>query len=160
MKTRLLILNHSVLFLCASMYLGTGWSLILFSFPVASELTPSTYYMQFVPQVEAATRFFTWMTILMIGLCIVMIISEWKRRSRWLPVVVLAAVVAATWLTKQYIFPLNEQMKAGITDQATLNDILAQWMKTNWIRTLLWTVQWLAMMTYFALEARRARQAP
>lgn len=30
--------NHAILFLCTSMYLGTGWSLALFSFPVARRL--------------------------------------------------------------------------------------------------------------------------
>ena len=30
--------NHAVPFLCTSMYLGTGWSLALFSFPVARML--------------------------------------------------------------------------------------------------------------------------
>lgn len=31
------------------MYLGTGWPLILFSFPLASKLCPDNYYKQFVP---------------------------------------------------------------------------------------------------------------
>jgi hypothetical protein len=157
MKRNLLILNHAVLFLCTSMYLGTGWSLVLFSFPVASQLTPATYYMQFVPQVEAATRFFTWMTLLMIVLGLVMVRAEWHRPYRWIPVIVLAGIVAATLLTTQFILPLNDQMEAGITDQGTLDGVLDRWMSLNRVRVALWTVQWVAMMTYFGLEARRAR---
>jgi hypothetical protein len=159
MKQKLLVLNHSLLFLCASMYLGTGWSLLLFSFPVAPQLTPATYYLQFVPQVEAATRFFTYMTMLMIVCGIVMTVSEWKTRYRWLPVIVLLGIVGATLLTTQLILPLNAQMKAGIADQATLDAILNRWMSLNRIRVALWTVQWLAMMAFLAAEAYRARQA-
>jgi hypothetical protein len=158
-KHKLLVLNHSLLFLCASMYLGTGWSLVLFSFPVASQLTPATYYLQFVPQVEAATRFFTYMTMVMLACGIVMTISEWKTRYRWLPVVVLVGIVAATLLTTQFILPLNAQMKAGIADQATLDAVLARWMSLNRVRVGLWSVQWAAMMIFFGLEAHRVREA-
>ena len=49
-----LAINNLFLFLCTSMYLGTGWSLVLFSFPIASTLRTDTYYNQFVPQVQAA----------------------------------------------------------------------------------------------------------
>ena len=84
-----LILDASVLLLCASMYLGTGWSLALFSFPGRAELTVDNYYDQFVPQVTRATRFFTWMTTVMIGTAIVLIVAE--RHSAYViaPAVVL-----------------------------------------------------------------------
>ena len=152
MKRKLLVLNHSLLFLCTSMYLGTGWSLVLFSFPVAPELTPDNYYMQFVPQVTAATQFFTWMTGLMLVLAGVMLWSEWRTRFRWTPVVVLLGVVAATGLTMQFILPYNAEMAAGITEPARLGEVLDRWMGLNRVRVGLWTVQWLAMMTYFALK--------
>ena len=57
-----LILDATLLLLCTSMYLGTGWSLVLFSFPSRSTLRVDNYYDQFVPPVQRATRFFTWMT--------------------------------------------------------------------------------------------------
>lgn len=158
MKEKLLVANHSLLFLCTSMYLGTGWSLVLFSFPVASQLTPDTYYLQFVPQVEAATQFFTYMTIVMLVCGLIMTVSEWKTRYRWLPVIVLLGIVAATLLTTQWILPINDQMEAGITDQAVLEETLGRWMTLNRIRVSLWTVQWLAMMAFFGLEAHRARE--
>ena len=153
MSKKLIVLNHSLLFLCISMYLGTGWSLVLFSFPVAPDLTVDNYYMQFVPQVTAATQFFTYMTILMMALGGVMIFTTWKTRYRWVPIVVLLGVFAATGLTMWKILPLNELMSAGITDQAALHDILSRWMTLNRVRVGLWTVQWLAMMSYFGLEA-------
>ena len=61
-KFWILRIIYAFLFLCVSMYFGTGWSLWLFSFPVTPQLTPAIYYLQFVPQVTAATEFFTQMT--------------------------------------------------------------------------------------------------
>ena len=164
MRRKLLVLNHSLLFLCTSMYLGTGWSLVLFSFPISSELTPANYYMQFVPQVEAATRFFTYMTSVMIACAIVMLIAEWRTKMKWVPIVVLLGVVAATGLTLRYIFPYNQEMSAGITDPQRLQEVLGQWMSLNRVRVWLWTVQWTAMMIFFAVktfqreESTRARK--
>lgn len=153
MKATLLLLNHSFLFLCASMYLGTGGSLVLFSFPVAPQLTIDNYYMQFVPQVEAATHFFTYMTILMIAACAVMIWAEWKTAYRWVPIAVLLAVLAATGLTEMFIFPLNKIMSDRITDPAVLHQTLDRWMFLNKIRASLWAIQWLCMMIYFGSRA-------
>jgi len=149
-KSTLLAVNHSVLFLCVSMYLGTGWSLVLFSFPVVPQLTVDNYYLQFVPQVTAATQFFTWMTAIMSIAALIMVLVEWRNSLRWVPIVVLLAITAATLLTVEVIIPLNNQMAAHITDQATLIDVLQRWMRLNKIRVGLWTVQWVAMMSYFA----------
>ncbi len=76
--------SNLFLFLCTAMYLGTGWSLVLFSFPIASKLRPDNYYNQFVPQVTAATKFFTVMTVLMVVSAILMIIGGPKGRERLL----------------------------------------------------------------------------
>ena len=99
------------------MYFGTGWSLVLFSFPTAHELTPANYYSHFVPQVTAATNFFRVMTMVMIVSCIILIIEEWRTRLKWYGVGILLAVVVATALTILYIFPYNRAMAAGITDK-------------------------------------------
>ena len=160
MKRKLLATNHSILFLCVSMYLGTGWSLILFSFPLAPQLTVENYYLQFVPQVAAATKFFTYMTALLIGLCVIMAIAEWKTGFLWVPLVVLGAAVAATGLTIIFIFPLNEAMSKGITDPGQLKGVLSQWMFLNKIRVALWTIQWISLMAYFATKFYRGPEAP
>lgn len=160
MKNLWLAINHSLLFLCVSMYLGTGWSLILFSFPVAPELTVDNYYLQFVPQVTLATTFFTWITVVMIGAGLVMTVAEWRGRMRWVPIVVLLAVGAATLLTTQLILPLNAQMAAHITDSAQLVDVLNRWMTLNRIRVGLWSVQWGAMMWFFAQKFLAAQVSP
>lgn len=151
-------LNACLLFLCASMYLGTGWSLVLFSFPIAPQLTVDNYYLQFVPQVTAATRFFTGMTLVMLVSAVGLFLSERKSPLRAYPAVVFLGVVAATLLTRFLIFRYNAEMAAGIRDPERLREVLSSWMTTNRIRVGLWTVQWLAMMGYFAHKLLRAEQ--
>jgi lysylphosphatidylglycerol synthetase-like protein (DUF2156 family) len=146
---KILALNKLFLFACTSMYFGTGWSLVLFSFPTASELTPENYYMQFVPQVEAATQFFTYMTMGMMVSCAIFIVGEWKTKIKWYPVVILILVILATLLTIYFIFDYNEQMAAGIKDIDVLQNVLKKWMTLNIIRVSLWTLQWLTMAIYF-----------
>jgi hypothetical protein len=70
---RLLLLNHVILLLCCSIYLGTGVSLAFFQLPLEPKLTVDNYYMLFVEPVTAATHFFTYMTILMLICAVVML---------------------------------------------------------------------------------------
>jgi hypothetical protein len=149
----IIALNTSLLFMCVSMYFGTGWSLVLFSFPLSPQLTVDNYYLEFVPQVNAATRFFTWMTSAMCVFGVTMLVCEWHSPLVWVPAVVLGAIVAATLLTVVLIFPLNRLMAAKITDPAVLRDTLARWMSLNRVRVGLWSAQWVAMMAYFAIRA-------
>jgi hypothetical protein len=158
MKMTLLLINASFLFLTTAMYLGTGWSMWLFQFPVAPHLTPATYYWVFVPQVAAATQFFTVMTWLMIASSLVMIWTEWKGTLRWVPIVVFLGILGATGVTIWLIFPYNDAMTKGITDPAQLGSILASWIKLNRVRVLIWSVQWSAMMFYFARLALVGKQ--
>jgi Mn2+/Fe2+ NRAMP family transporter len=149
-----LILDATLLLLCASMYLGTGWSLVLFSFPSRATLRVDNYYDQFVPPVERATRFFTWMTTVMIAAAIVLIVADRSSAYVIAPAIVLASVIAATALTIKFIFPYNKQMEARITDEHELQSVLGKWMRLNWIRVSLWTVQWFAIAGYFAFRLR------
>jgi hypothetical protein len=150
-----LAINNLFLFLCTAMYLGTGWSLVLFSFPIVPKLRPDNYYDQFVPQVTAATKFFTVMTVLMAVSAILMIIGGPQGGQRLLGAVVLAAIVAATVLTVVAILPDNAKMAAGIKTQAELDTILRRWMARNRIRVGLWTLQWAAVACWFGLEVTR-----
>lgn len=145
-----IVLNDLLLLACCSMYFGTGWSLILFSFGSASRFTIDNYYDQFVPQVTAATRFFTVMTIVMLAAAVVMTVSEWHHRV-WAPIIVLVATTAATALTEGAILPLNRKMAAHIRDPQLLRAVLTRWMMLNRIRVALWTVQWLALAVYLGL---------
>ncbi|MEA2355255.1 MAG: hypothetical protein QOD61_1384 [Solirubrobacteraceae bacterium] len=148
MRSVPLVLNDLLLLSCCAMYFGTGWSLVLFSFSTGKELTVANYYDQFVPQVTAATRFFTWMTTVMIVTAGVMTVSEWHHRL-WAPLIVLGGVIAATTLTVTLILPLNALMAGHIRDPRVLEATLGRWMALNRVRVGLWTVQWLAMAAYF-----------
>jgi hypothetical protein len=150
----LLIANHLLLFLCASMYLGTGWSLVLFQFPSRPQMTVESYYNQFVPQVTRATKFFTWMTVVMIATAIVMLVSEWGSWELLAPLVVLAGVLAATGLTIGLILPINKQLAAGVSGVDELQILLKRWMSLNTVRVGLWTLQWLALALYFGSKLR------
>ena len=150
MKQALFTINKWLLFACVSMYFGTGWSLVLFSFPIADSLTPDNYYYGFVPQVTAATHFFTYMTQLMSLCACIWIWEEWHQKSKWFGIGILFAVVLATSLTLIYIFPYNKQLADGIKDAVVLKDVLHKWMNLNRIRVSIWTVQWLLMVWYFA----------
>jgi hypothetical protein len=154
MKDTLLGVDYALLLACAAMYFGTGWSLLLFSFPVAPSLTPANYYLQFVPQVHAATRFFKPMTVVMLAAAAVMLVAEWGSGLVWVPVLVIVAVAAATWLTVRLIFPVNAVMDEHIADQVTLDHTLGRWMYLNRVRTGLWTVEFAALAIFFAVRAR------
>ncbi len=155
----LLTANHAVLFLCASIYLGTGISLTLFQFPSFDDLTVGNYSIIVVPPIERATNFFTYMTQVMFVTGVVMLLAEWRTRMRWVPIVVLLALIATTALTVLFIFDYNEELNAGITDPARLVEVMDQWMRLNWIRVGIWVVMWAAMIAYFAVRAAESIQA-
>ncbi len=154
---RLLLLNHSLLFLCCSMYLGTGGFLLFFLFPLEPQLTVDNYYLVFVAPVASATSFFTYMTVVMIICALIMLFTEWFSGIRWVPVVVLLAVAAATALTTVFIFPINKELAGGITDAARLEVVVHHWANLSRIRLSLWVIQWAAMMYWFYRLAWLAR---
>lgn len=157
MKARLLILNHVLLLAGASIYLGTGVSLVFFSFPIAPQLTVDNYVLQFVPQVAAATAFFTPLTWLMSANVLVMLAAEWRAPTRWVPLAVGLALAAATALTLVKLFPLNHEMATPIRDPVRLQQVLAAWMDWNRWRVALWAAEWTPLAWWFAHAARRGR---
>lgn len=143
-----------VLLLCTSMYLGTGWSLALFTLPGRHAMKVDNYHDQIVAPIQRATRFFTWMTIVMIGASIALIVVEWGSVYILAPIAVLVAVVGATLLTTLVLFRYNRRLKERITDEAELREVLERWAFWNWFRLALWTSQWVAMAIYVALKLR------
>ena len=154
---RLLLLNHVVLLLCCSIYLGTGISLVFFQFPLEPQLTPDNYYLTFVQPVENATRFFTWMTVVMLFTGLVMAVTEWFTGIRWVPLVVLAALIASTLLTIVFIFPYNKELTEGVTDPERLRVVFGKWANLNRARVSLWVIEWAAMAYWFYRMAFLAR---
>ena len=154
---RSLLLNNAILMLCCSIYLGTGVTLVFFQLPLEPLLTPDSYYLVFVKPVQLATQFFTWMTVVMLVTGFIMLLGEWFNGIRWVPLVVLGAVIASTALTILLIFDLNARLAEGVTDPAELKVLLGTWSDYNRIRAALWAVQWLAMMVWFYRLAQQAR---
>ena len=52
----------------------------------------------------------------------------------------------------KFIIPYNKRMAAHIRDQGELDVVLAKWIRLNWIRVSLWTVQWIAITAWFAVH--------
>lgn len=150
MKDPLLVINAMLMLAFASIYVGTGVSLVFFSYPIAPRLTPETYHLPFIEPVKAATRFFTYMTTAMLATGTVMLIDEWGERWMAVPIVYLAGVVAATALTMTRILPINRELDGGVTDPVELQSKLRTWMRLNRVRVALWVVQWIAIATWFA----------
>jgi hypothetical protein len=144
------LLSCSLLFAAVSIYFGTGWSTAIFQFPVMKQLTPDNYYLHFIPQIDAATSFFTFLVTLMSITGVIMIVGEWRTRYRWVPIAVLLLVLGATSLTWFVIFPVNDILRQGVRDQAHLDEVMARWKLLTWVRVALWSSEWAAMMYYFA----------
>lgn len=148
MKSILLTLNLIYLWFGTTMYAGVLWSLYFFWFPTWRNLRVETYYEQFIPQTTAATKFFTIVVPLMFLSLIIIIIHEWRTRLKWAGIAGLAALAAATFFGTRQIIPINKTLKAGITDQAQLNDLLGQWIHLNEIRFMLLTLLWVILVYY------------
>jgi hypothetical protein len=152
MSSTLRTLDGLLMFAAASLYLGTGWSLVLFQLPDAKSLTPATYAIPFVNPLVRATRFFTALTYVMIAASIALIVGEWDTGYVWVPIVYLVLTIAAGQLTKSLIFPLNARMREGMTDPKEVQSVLARWARLSRIRTVMWTGEWIVMATYFGLR--------
>ncbi len=154
MTRTLVLVDEVVLLMGASMYFGTGWSTVLFSFPITPHLTVENYYLHFVPQVKAALRVFTALTTIMIATAGIMLVAEWGTGLVWVPILVLTLVVGSAALTVTLILPINRRMAEGITDPAELEEALRRWKSLTSIRVGLWSTEWLTMAIFFAVRAR------
>jgi hypothetical protein len=154
---RTILLNNCLLFLCCSIYLGTGVSLAFFQFPLEPQLTVENYQLVLMQPVMLATKFFTYMTIVMLVTASIMLASEWFSGIRWVPACVLMLIIAATALTVFAIFDVNQALNDGVDDPEALRLLLREWIHLNTIRISLWALQWLAMMYWFYALAFKAR---
>ena len=156
MKRILLDINNAYIFFCASIYLGLFWSLHFFWFPSYPEtLNVENYYNAIIPITDAATRFF-FITIPIMALALViMLISEWKTKLMWVPLAWFAGLLAPVLVQQIYIEDVNNQFKAGVTDQATLLELLHRWMFLNDVRWIVLTIMWCITMYFFIAKARQ-----
>ena len=53
--------------------------------------------------------------------------------------------------------PVNRALYADVPDEAQFRSLLRRWINLNIIRTLIWTVEWLAIALWFVALAKDAR---
>jgi hypothetical protein len=156
-RNRLLALNNALLFISASMYLGTGGSLVFFQFPSFSELTVDNYKLIIVDPIDRATVFLTYMTLLMYVTAAIMLLAEYRNHMRWVPIIVLVALTSTTLVTTALIFEVNEEFRAGVTSQSRLDELVDSWKSFNLIRFSLWIVMWVAVMVFYWVRSMSPR---
>lgn len=152
-------LSNAYIFFCASIYLGLFWSLHFFWFPnYPATLNLDNYYDAIIPQTTLATKFF-FITIPVMALAIlVMLISEWKTRLRWVPLLWIPGLLAPVIIQQAYIEKVNNEFIAGVSSIERLQELLQRWMFLNDLRWIILTVMWCVTMYFFLAKARHNRQ--
>ena len=156
LKQTIVDLSNAYIFFCASIYLGMFWSLHFFWFPnYPSTLNLGNYYDAIIPQTTLATKFF-FITIPIMAFCIlVMLISEWKTKLMWVPILWIPGLLAPVVIQQRFIESINNQFSAGVKDEATLQQLLSDWMYLNDLRWIILTVMWAITMYFFIAKAKR-----
>ncbi|MBI0397854.1 MAG: hypothetical protein GYB55_24720 [Cytophagales bacterium] len=159
LKKTLLDINNAYIFFCASIYLGMFWSLHYFWFPnYPKTLNLSNYYDAIIPQTDLATKFFFVSIPIMAVALVIMLITEWKTGLRWVPLAWIPGLLAPVLVQQLYIEDVNNQFKAGLTDEATLQALLDEWMFLNDVRWIILTIMWLITMYFFIAKAKPKHQ--
>lgn len=156
-KQILIDLNNAYIFFCSSVYLGMFWTLHFFWFPhYPSTLNISNYYDAIIPQTETATKYF-FVTIPIMSFCLViMLITEWKGKLRWVPLLWIPGLLIPVIVQQKFIEDINDQFKAGVTDMTVLQQLLKDWMFYNDVRFYILTIMWAVTMYFFIAKAHRA----
>jgi hypothetical protein len=157
-KQTLLDINNAYIFFCSSVYLGMFWSLHFFWFPhYPSTLTVDNYYNAIIPQTTTATKYFFITIPIMSVAILIMLITEWKSKLRWVPLAWIPGLLIPVIVQQRYIESINDKFKAGITDSATLQQLLKQWMFLNDVRWIILTIMWFVTMYFFIAKARQIK---
>ena len=154
-KNTLIDLNNAYIFFCASVYLGLFWSLHFFWFPnYPDTLRVSNYYEAIIPQTTTATKFFFITIPIMAIAIVVMLITEWKSRLRWVPIVWIPGLLIPVIVQQAFIEDVNNQLIAGVMDEKLLQELLQEWMFLNDIRWIILTIMWCITMYFFIAKAK------
>jgi hypothetical protein len=155
-KRTLVDLNNAYIFFCSSVYLGMFWSLHFFWFPhYPHTLTLENYYDAIIPQTTTATKYFFITIPIMAVAILIMLITEWRSRLVWVPVLWIPGLLAPVIVQQAFIEKINNQFIAGIKDQETLKTLLAKWMLLNDVRFVILTLMWGVTMYFFLAKARQ-----
>jgi len=155
-KQTLVDVNNAYIFFCSSVYLGMFWSLHFFWFPhYPSTLTIDNYYDAIIPQTTTATKYFFITIPIMCAAIIVMLITEWKSKLRWVPIAWIPGLLVPVVVQQGYIEKINDAFIAGVTDPNTLQQLLKDWMFLNDVRWIILTIMWGITMYFFIAKARQ-----
>jgi len=158
-KQTLIDINNAYIFFCASLYLGMFWSLHFFWFPnYPTTLNIENYYDAIIPQTTLATKFF-FITIPIMALAIlIMLLTEWRSKLRWVPLAWIPGLLIPVIVQQRYIENVNNQFISGVTDPIKLKELLDEWMLLNDIRWIILTIMWLITMYFFIAKARHSKK--
>lgn len=155
MKKTLLEINNAYIFFIASLYVGLFWSLHFFWFPhYPNTLNLENYYDAIIPQTTTATKFFFVTIPIMFGAIIIMLITEWKTKFRWVPIAWFVGLLVPIIIQQVFIEGVNDQFKAGVADMPTLQALLQEWMFLNDLRGVILTLAWCMMMYYYIARSK------
>ena len=154
MKPYLLALNHAYYFFGTTIYVGVLWALHYFWYPSWEVMNVANVQEHFILPTSAATRFFTVVVPLMFAAGLVMVVTEWRTRFRWLALIALLCIAGATFVGQVFIIPVNDTIRAGVTAEA-LTPLFRRWMVLNDIRWVLMTAMAAALITFFIIANRK-----
>jgi glucan phosphoethanolaminetransferase (alkaline phosphatase superfamily) len=155
MKNTLLNVNHALLMLGTTIYVGVLWALHFFWYPSWENMTVDVVQAHFIGPTSEATKFFTVVVPIMFGCNLVLIWAEWRTRFRWAAIVAILGIIGSTLVGQLLIIPINQTIAKGVAAQAELTPMLQEWMKLNDVRWVMMNVMWLALMYFFL--SKRAR---
>lgn len=157
-KQTLIDINNAYIFFCSSVYLGMFWSLHFFWFPnYPKTLNINNYYDAIIPQTTLATKYFFVTIPIMAFAILIMLITEWKSKLRWVPLTWIVGLLVPVIIQQKYIEVINNKFITGITDAVTLQSLLSEWMYFNDLRFIILTVMWFITMYFFLAKARQKR---
>lgn len=156
MKQILIDISNAYIFFCASLYLGLFWSLHFFWFPhYPDTLNVENYYDAIIPQTTTATEFFFITIPIMAVAIVIMLITEWKTKFRWVPILWIPGLLAPVIIQQMYIEKVNNQFIEGISEMTTLQELLSEWMFLNDLRWIILTIMWAVTMYFFIAKSRQ-----
>lgn len=156
MKKILIDINNAYIFFCTSLYLGLFWSLHFFWYPHYPDfLNLENYYDAIIPQTTSAKNFFFIAIPIMAVAIVIMLITEWKTKFRWVPILWVPGLVAPLLIELMYIEKVNNQFIEGVSDMATLQELLSDWMFFNDLRGIIFTIMWAITMYFFMAKSKQ-----
>lgn len=154
MKSIFLVVNHAYLFFGTTLYVGVLWALHFFWYPSWSAINLGNIHDHFLLPIDEATEFFWIVVPLMLVANGIMIYFERKTRQIWPAILALICICSASYVGQELIFPINDIIAKGVENQATLNDLLKDWMFYNDVRMLIMTIMWVTLMYYFVSKGK------